>query len=487
MNILRLSTEKKHHISPYLYMQFMEPLGTADASVDTAWDFIENRWYPEVIDIVSSLAPTMVRFGGCFASYYHWKEGVGSYDRRVPMINRCWGGMYHNRVGTHELVDFCRTVGADPLIVVNMESDGNMAWAYPKNDSVRFGTAEEAAEWVSYCNTPFHPLREANGSAEPFSIRHWQIGNETSYIKEQYGSDQAVEVTKRFAAAMRNADPSIKLIGWGDKGSGDTTWCRKMAAVDEIDLVAFHHHFGSGLPDSPLIGTEYRKDPICTWEHLMHAYKSLENHINAMRADCGNKRLALTEGHFSLKGRNRNEVLSSWGAGVAYARCLNVIHRNSDILDIATMADFFGNVWQVNAVMIPSPLGFGNYGRPYLQPVGAVMRLFRRYQGKYAVDVAGGDSLDAVASMTENRLYLHLANIDRAHSTEMTLDLGGRTAERIVMSYIAADPTVEITQVNREVFDPVTKEQNPSEPICIPASAVAAIEITLSESDFQQK
>lgn len=476
MSELKIVPKKKHSISPYLYMQFMEPLGTADASVDTAWDFVENAWYPEVMEKIRYLAPSMVRFGGCFASYYHWKEAVGPYSERVSMVNYCWGGIYHNLVGTHELIDFCRQVNADPLIVVNMESDGNMPWAYPKNGTVRFGTAEEAAEWVAYCNDPDHALRRKNGAEAPFGVKYWQIGNETSYIPHQYGSDKAVEVTKRFVSKMREADPSITLIGWGDRGKEDDTWCRKMSAVDGIEMVAFHHHFGSGLPDSPLVGTDYRRDPALTWEHLMYAHNSLQTHIDQMRADCGNKRLAMTEGHYILKGRNRNEVLSSWGAGVSYARCLNVIMRNSDILDVATMADFFGNVWQVNAVMIPAPF---RYGKAYLQPVGAVMRLFRLYQGQYALDITGGDHLDTVASMTGDTVYVHAANIDRTASETFTLDLGGREIESIEMSYIAEDPTTEITQVNGEVFDPVTVELNKNAPITLPPASVAGIAIRL--------
>ncbi|HRZ92191.1 MAG TPA: hypothetical protein P5022_04720, partial [Candidatus Paceibacterota bacterium] len=31
-------------LSPYLYMQFMEPLGVTDSSVDAAWDFGADRW-----------------------------------------------------------------------------------------------------------------------------------------------------------------------------------------------------------------------------------------------------------------------------------------------------------------------------------------------------------------------------------------------------------------------------------------------------------
>ncbi len=38
-------------LSPYLYMQFMEPLGVTDTSVDAAWDFRAGDWREDVIEI----------------------------------------------------------------------------------------------------------------------------------------------------------------------------------------------------------------------------------------------------------------------------------------------------------------------------------------------------------------------------------------------------------------------------------------------------
>ena len=55
MSTLKISTTPKHEISPYLYMQFMEPLGTADPSVDTAWDFIENCWDERAMEIIYAI------------------------------------------------------------------------------------------------------------------------------------------------------------------------------------------------------------------------------------------------------------------------------------------------------------------------------------------------------------------------------------------------------------------------------------------------
>ena len=484
--ILSVNLEKKHEISPYLYMQFMEPLSVTDSSVDAAWDYAENDWFPSVIDKVRELAPSMVRFGGCFASYYLWREGVGERTARVPMINYAWSGLYSNQVGTHEIVDFCRRVGAEPLLTVNMESEGLSFWAHPKNGTCRKGTAEYAAAWVDYCNNPLNSERVQNGVNDPFNVKYWQIGNETSYRTYGYNGEngygfsleECYAKTTEFAIRMREKDNSLKLIGWGDRSTDGETWCRRMSEAEGIDLLAFHHHFNSGLDNSPLTGTHYRDDWEKTWIHLMNAHRSLDGAIKRMRADCGKKRLAMTEGHFILPGRNRNEVLSSWGAGVAYARCLNVIMRHSDILDIATMADFFGNVWQVNALMIPTPL---RYGRPYLQPVGAVMKLFRRYQGTHALDITYTGAIDAVASATNHQIYLHIANTDMLYPQEITLDLSDRAVEEAEISYIAKAPETEITPNNIDVFEPVT-EKLQGNTFTLPAAAVAAIKIVLKES-----
>lgn len=477
MITFKIDPEKKHKISPYLYMQFMEPLGVADSSVDAGWDFYENRWQPKLMERVRELGPTMVRWGGIFASYYHWREAVG--PQRIPMRNYRWGGMFYNQVGTHEVVDFCRQAQAEPLLVVNMESDGLAYYSHPKNDTVRLGTAEEAADWVSYCNDPENAERLAHGIKDPYNVKYWQIGNETSYTDNPgFTAAECYEVTSRFAQAMKERDPSIQLIGWADE-SHTEKWCKTMSGVDGIEMLAFHHHFDSGLPDSPLCSTKYRENYEANWLHLMNAYKSLDEHIKEMRADAGNKRLAITEGHFVLRGRNRCEILSSWGAGVAYARCLNTIMRHSDIVDIATMADFFGNVWQVNAILISSVLQpTDKRQKCYLQPVASVMSLFRHHQGEYHLDCSHNGALDAVCSATDNKVYIHVANTDMNYAQELKLELGGKKIKSAEMFYIAENPATEITPQNQDVFAVKTAEIE-GDTVTLPPAAVAAIEITL--------
>ena len=68
-------------ISPHLYMQFMEPLGTTDSSVEAAWDYETDDWRTDFVEAVRDLSPGLIRFGGNFSRYYKWREGVG--PRRI--------------------------------------------------------------------------------------------------------------------------------------------------------------------------------------------------------------------------------------------------------------------------------------------------------------------------------------------------------------------------------------------------------------------
>ncbi len=130
----------------------------------------------------------------------------GPRDKRPAMLNLLWGGIESNQVGTGEFVELCRLAGAEPLICVNFESDGRQQYVKVK-DSVRTADAREAAEWVAYCNDPDHRDRKAHGRAAPWNVRHWQIGNETSYDKNGFDLETAARKTVEFARAMRAADP----------------------------------------------------------------------------------------------------------------------------------------------------------------------------------------------------------------------------------------------------------------------------------------
>jgi alpha-L-arabinofuranosidase len=68
-------------ISPFLYMQFMEPLGITDSSVEAAWDYDTDDWRKDFVEIVKDLAPGVIRWGGLYSAYYKWRECVGPPEK----------------------------------------------------------------------------------------------------------------------------------------------------------------------------------------------------------------------------------------------------------------------------------------------------------------------------------------------------------------------------------------------------------------------
>src|SRR4051794_11946340 len=232
-------------ISPRLYMQFMEPLGTTDASVEAAWDYDSDEWRKGFVETVRDLAPGAIRWGGILTSFWRWQEGVGPRECRKPMINYSWGGMEPNQVGVHEFLGLCEEVRAEPIFAVNFASDGRPEFVNTVRGERRAGTAQDAADLVRYCNDPDHSERRTNGRGEPWRVRFWQIGNETSYPKEgrRFSSAENVREYRTFAETMRSADSSIQLIGWGDQEcDSDKWWAEDLLreSGDLVDLVALH-------------------------------------------------------------------------------------------------------------------------------------------------------------------------------------------------------------------------------------------------------
>jgi alpha-L-arabinofuranosidase len=464
-------------LSPYLYMQFMEPLGATDGSVEAAWDHLRDQWREDVVAATRALAPTMMRWGGIFADFYRWREGVGPRAARPPMLNLLWGGIESNQVGTGEFVELCRLANADPLICVNFESDGRKQYMKSKN-SVRTADAREAAEWVAYCNEPNSGERKAHGRAAPWNVKHWQIGNETSYDKNGFDLETAARKTVEFAKSMRAADPAIQLIAWGDSG-----WASRMAEVagEHVQYLAFHHMFDPDSRQKPVLrGEQYRRDPDAAWEQLMTAWQLTDTKIRGVRDSLGTRRLplALTECHFVIPGRDRGDVLASWAAGISYARILNNHQRHGDLLKIATAADFCGTRWQNNAVVIPTPKG---NNRAYLQPVARVMQLYRHHIGSHSIAVGTQpDGLDVVASRRGGTVYLHVANTRRTRSVKTRIQVAGQVIHTGRVFEIAEDPAVEVSYLNDADVMQAREKPFASDGVWeFPAASVSALELEI--------
>jgi alpha-L-arabinofuranosidase len=476
-SVIELDPAPLYELSPHLFMQFMEPLGATDGSVEAAWDHLRDDWREDVVAITRELGPTMMRWGGIFADYYRWREGVGPRDRRPSMLNLLWGGVESNQVGTVEFVDLCGRVGAAPLICVNFESDGRKQYSNIRGQ-MRTADAAEASAWVAYCNDPDNRDRKSHGHAAPLNVRHWQVGNETSYDKNGFGVETAARKTVAFAKAMRAADPAIQVIAWGDSG-----WAPRMAemAGEHVQYLAFHHMFDPDSPRQPVLrGEAYRRDPDATWAQMTAAWQLADAKIRSVRDTLGSAKipLAMTECHFVIPGRDRGDVLASWAAGISYARILNTHQRHGDVLKIATAADFCGTRWQNNAVIIPTPKGNDS---AYLQPVARVMQLYRHHIGSRAIKVVRApDGLDIVASRNDRTAYLHVVNTLRTRSVSASIQLGKNALASGRVFEISADPTVEVSYLNAaNVMSTVEKPFAQNGIWEFPAASVSALELAI--------
>ena len=87
-------------------------------------------------------------------------------DERPRKSELAWHAEESNRFGTDEFIEYCRALGTEPYICVNMGT----------------GTIDEAQAWVEYCNgtgnTYWANLRREHGHAEPYNVRYWGLGNE---------------------------------------------------------------------------------------------------------------------------------------------------------------------------------------------------------------------------------------------------------------------------------------------------------------------
>ena len=149
------------------------------------------------------------------------------------MRNYVWGGKETHRVGTPSSSDFCRRVGAEPLYCVNFKADG-FSRTPARREGDRTGDAKEAADWVSYCNDPDHAERKARPRR---AVQHQALAarQRDQLRPRRVQRDEAIAHTIEFAQAMRERDPTIQLIAWGDNG-----WAARLWATDMLRQAGEH-------------------------------------------------------------------------------------------------------------------------------------------------------------------------------------------------------------------------------------------------------
>ncbi|HKP12529.1 MAG TPA: alpha-L-arabinofuranosidase C-terminal domain-containing protein [Blastocatellia bacterium] len=280
----------------------------------------------DVLARVKALRPAFVRWpGGNVAQDYHWQWGVGPRDQRKTWINLSWKNEPEpSDFGTDEFIQFCRNLGAEPSITVNVEGNG--------------ATAEEAAAWVEYCNGPaaskYGAMRARNGHPQPYGVKLWEVGNEIwgSWVRGHSDAKTYGQNFNRYAAAMRAVDPSIKLIAVGDN---DMKWNRAVLklAGSAMDVLAIHHYYGRREMAGDALNLMAR--PLF-YERFYAQVADLIRQLAPGR----DIRLAINEWGLDLAERQQYSMRSA----LYGARLMNVFERTNGLVAMSAVSDLV-NGW----------------------------------------------------------------------------------------------------------------------------------------------
>ena len=278
-------------INKNIYGQFAEHLGTCIYGgiwVGPTSPIPNTRGIRnDVIAALKQLQVPVLRWpGGCFADEYHWRDGIGPREKRPAMINTHWGGVVEdNSFGTHEFLDFCELIGADPYVCVNVGS----------------GTVQEAMEWIEYmtsdAKSPMANLRRANGRAEPWKVKFIAVGNESwgcgGNMRPEYYADEF----RRYNTFIKNYPGSHPYRVAGGSNGNDFNWTEVLMAnaAKYMNGLSLHWYtLPTGNWQRKGSATEFDEAAwMSTLQHTLHMEELLTKHSAIMDKYDPQKRVGL--------------------------------------------------------------------------------------------------------------------------------------------------------------------------------------------------
>ena len=423
-------------INPNLYGHFAEHLGRC--IYDGAWvgenSLVSNTggFRNDVISAMRKLKPPVIRWpGGCFADDYHWQDGIGPRDQRPRRINIHWGEVIEtNQVGTHEFVQFCRLVGAQPYFCGNVGS----------------GTVRELRDWVEYCNFPgessWAQQRSANGSPEPFNVTYWGVGNENWGCGGNFSAEDYCTEYRRFASFMRGfGGRQLFLIACGPSGN-NVDWTKRFTdklgdhygGFNNIHGFAAHYYCGTAGT-----ATEYTTDQ---WYQLIAQGLQMEPLVVQQRAALDafdpQRRIGLIVDEWGTwhpveKGTNPAFLYqqNTQRDALVAATTLDIFNRHADKVVMSNIAQTI-NVLQAMILTQDEKM--------LVTPAGYVYEMYAPHQGGQAVrsivetdsvSFKRGDKEGALpliagsASLKDKALFITLTNAHASEEIEVMVNLLG--------------------------------------------------------------
>ncbi len=474
-------------ISRHIYGHFAEHLGRC---------IYEGIWVGEEStipntrgirnDVVSALrrlsVPVLRWPGGCFADEYHWKDGIGPRQARPRMINTHWGGVVeNNHFGTHEFMDLCEQIGAEPYVCGNVGS----------------GTVQEMMEWVEYitsdADSPMANLRRRNGRESPWKLPYFGVGNEGWGCGGNMRPEFYADNYRRYNTFVKNHSGNrIRRIACGSNAA-DYNWTETLMkmAGDQMDGLSLHWYtvptgdwqrkgsateFGEGEWYSTFVQTVRMGELVTAHSDIMDRFDP-QKRVGMVVDEWGTW-------HDPEPGTNpaflyqQNTLRDALAAAIN----LNIFNWHCDRVTMANIAQTI-NVLQAMVLT--------DRDRIVLTPTYHVFEMYKVHQGATLVPVELesptykiGDSvlpmLHASASRdAAGKVHLTLVNIDPTRPALVSTPLAPREATGRILTSAAmnAHNTFDAPNVLAPApFDGITIAED-AMMILLPAKSVLVVEI----------
>ncbi len=426
-------------ISPEIYGHFSEHIG--GVFYDGLWvgedSPVENirGFRKRLVDSFKALNPPVLRWpGGCFAETYNWRDGIGERSGRPRRLNWWYsrdGRAESNEVGTHEFMDFCEMVGAQPYFAANITST----------------TPLDIREWVEYCNIPagvttLSDERAKNGHPAPFDVKYWGIGNENWGGGGNMSPEDCVSAFLRYTAVINSVQDGLKYIICGPNGN-DVEWTRRLLKeytgrkYRDAKLYGVSMHYYCGTAGTP---QEFTRDE---WYQLLFQANFMErviqNHRHAMDEFDPERKIALLvdewgcwhkDGTGPSKGYNLFEQQSNMRDAVVAALTLNIFNNRCDWVKMANVAQLCNNLHSLYLA----------HGDAFVEtPNYYVFRMFREHMGARHLHTvvtapyleregfAPMKEISASASERDGKVTVTMANLSLDTKCEVALSaIGGK-------------------------------------------------------------
>ena len=439
-NTVKLNVEEADvTISKHIYGHFAEHLGRCIYDgfyVGEQMDSIPhtNGIRNDIVEALRKLQIPNLRWpGGCFADTYHWKDGVGQKSSRPTIVNNWWGGVTEdNSFGTHDFLDMCEQLGAEPYLAGNVGS----------------GEVQELADWVQYVNfagkSPMSDWRRKNGREEPWKVKFWGVGNEAWGCGGHMTADYYSDIYRKYATFMANWENSGGLyrIASG-ASSADYNWTETLMKKIPANLmkgVALHHYAVINWSRKGS-ATEYTDEQYFkTMKSAWFMNELVEKHSAIMDKYDPKGRIDLVVdewgGWYEVEpGTNpgflyqQNTMRDAMIAGMT----LNIFNNHAKRVKMANLAQAV-NVLQ--AVILTKGKDM------ILTPTYHVMEMYKVHQDATLIPIAltsdnysmGEESIPAIsvsASRKDGKSHISLVNIDPTQAKKVSIDLGALKADKV--------------------------------------------------------